>query len=86
MSEFKDQEGYTNETLQPGRYIRYENKSESQSGLIIERKRNTIKVDFNHPLAGKDLYFKDHIVSVRNACFEEIEKQHHIEPDGIRFQ
>jgi len=83
---FKDQEGYTEETLQVGAFIRYENEEEAQSGKIISKDRKHIKVDFNHPLAGQDLFFKGHIIAVRKASFEEIERQHHIEPDGIRFQ
>jgi len=86
LAEFKDHEGYTDETLQVGEFIRYENNEEAQSGKIIRRDRKAIQVDFNHPLAGKDLFFKGHIISVRKASFEEIERQHHIEPDGIRFQ
>ena len=69
-----------------GAYIRYENNEESQSGQIIDKSKKTIQVDFNHPLAGQDLFFKGNIISVRKASFEEIERQHHIEPDGIRFQ
>lgn len=83
---FTEQEGYTKETLIIGEYIRYEDSKESQSGKIISKDKTTIRVDFNHPLAGQDLFFKGQIISVRKASFEEIERQHHIEPDGIRFQ
>ncbi len=86
IEQFLEKEGYTKETLQKGEFIRYENKSEVQSGKIIDKSKRFITVDFNHPLAGKDLYFKGQIISVRKASFEEIERQHHIEPDGIRFQ
>ena len=86
LAEFKDHEGYTDETLQVGEFIRYENNEEAQSGQIIDKSRKEVKVDFNHPLAGQDLFFKGNIISVRKASFEEIERQHHIEPDGIRFQ
>jgi FKBP-type peptidyl-prolyl cis-trans isomerase SlyD len=86
IEEFTEKEGYTKETLEVGAYIRYENNEESQSGQIIDKSKKTIQVDFNHPLAGQDLFFKGNIISVRKASFEEIERQHHIEPDGIRFQ
>jgi FKBP-type peptidyl-prolyl cis-trans isomerase SlyD len=33
-------------------------------GVITEVKLNSVVVDFNHPLAGEDLYFKGVIVSV----------------------
>jgi FKBP-type peptidyl-prolyl cis-trans isomerase SlyD len=86
IEDFTANEGYTKETLEVGSYIRYENSEESQSGQIIDKTRKEVKVDFNHPLAGQDLFFKGNIISVRKASFEEIERQHHIEPDGIRFQ
>ncbi|MFQ3213871.1 MAG: FKBP-type peptidyl-prolyl cis-trans isomerase SlyD [Marivirga sp.] len=83
---FREQEGYTAETLVIGEYIRYENTEEAQSGKIISKDKLRVMVDFNHPLAGHDLFFKGHIIAVRKASFEEIQRQHHIEPDGIRFQ
>lgn len=86
IEEFTEKEGYTKETLERGAYIRYENSEEAQSGQIIDKSKHEIQVDFNHPLAGQDLFFKGNIISVRKASFEEIERQHHIEPDGIRFQ
>lgn len=86
IEQFLEKEGYTKETLQIGEFIRYENAEEAQSGKIIDKSKRHIKVDFNHPLAGTDLFFKGQIISVRKASFEEIERQHHIEPDGIRFQ
>ncbi len=86
VEQFLEKEGYTKETLQLGEFIRYENAEEAQSGKIIDKNKEYLLIDFNHPLAGTDLYFKGHIISVRKASFEEIERKHHIEPDGIRFQ
>ena len=86
IEEFKENEDYTNETLAVGAYIRYENSQKSQSRKIIDIYRKEVIVDFNHPLAGQDLYFKGNIIAVRRASFEEIQRQHHMEPDGIRFK
>ena len=38
--------------------------------------RENVKMDFNHPLAGKDLYFKGKVLAVRDATDEELEKLH----------
>jgi len=33
-------------------------------GVVEEVKLNTVVIDFNHPLAGENLFFKGHVVSV----------------------
>lgn len=35
-----------------------------------------VRVNFNHPMAGKDLYFKGEVLGVRDATEEEIEALH----------
>ncbi|MFM9984190.1 MAG: peptidylprolyl isomerase [Flavobacteriales bacterium] len=39
-------------------------EGEEVMGVIAEVKLNTIIIDFNHPLAGENLYFEGHIVEV----------------------
>jgi FKBP-type peptidyl-prolyl cis-trans isomerase SlyD len=46
------------------------------NGRVLEVSAEQIKMDFNHPLAGKDLHFKGEVVSVREATEEEIEHGH----------
>lgn len=45
-------------------------------GFIVEISENTIKVDFNHPMAGEDLFFEGNVVNVREATEEELEHGH----------
>ncbi|MFW6257266.1 MAG: FKBP-type peptidyl-prolyl cis-trans isomerase [Prolixibacteraceae bacterium] len=42
------------------------------NGLVLEVNDDTIKMDFNHPLAGEDLYFAGKILGVREASEQEI--------------
>lgn len=46
-------------------------------GIVKEITDNNVKMDFNHPLAGKDLYFEGEIISVREVTEEELAHQHH---------
>lgn len=45
-------------------------------GVVTEVTDTHVKMDFNHPLAGKDVRFKGHIVTVRDATPEELHPQH----------
>ncbi len=42
------------------------------NGLVLEITDDTVKMDFNHPLAGEDLFFKGEIVEVREATDDEL--------------
>lgn len=44
------------------------------NGLVLGISDNSVKMDFNHPLAGEDLFFRGEILEVRQATDEEIEK------------
>lgn len=41
-------------------------------GLVLEVTDDTVKMDFNHPLAGEDLFFSGKIIEVREATAEEL--------------
>lgn len=51
-------------------------------GTIIEMKENDVVMDFNHPLAGKDLNFSGKVEEVREATKEELEHGHVHGPGG----
>ncbi len=42
------------------------------NGLVLEINDEVIKMDFNHPLAGEDLFFAGKVVAVREASDEEV--------------
>ncbi len=42
-------------------------------GKIVEIRADEVRIDFNHPLAGKDLYFAGEVQAVRDATDEELE-------------
>jgi FKBP-type peptidyl-prolyl cis-trans isomerase SlyD len=41
-------------------------------GLVVSVTENTVQMDFNHPLAGEDLFFTGEILDVREATTEEL--------------
>lgn len=49
---------------------------------VTELADNTVTVDGNHPLAGKNLNFDVEIINVRDAAAEEIEHGHVHGPEG----
>lgn len=46
------------------------------NGKVIAVEENTVKMDFNHPMAGNDLFFKGEVNEVREATEEELSHGH----------
>jgi FKBP-type peptidyl-prolyl cis-trans isomerase 2 len=42
-------------------------KGQQITGIVYEVRENTLVVDFNHPLAGVDLYFDVSVISIEDA-------------------
>ena len=53
-------------------------------GRIVEISEDEVRMDFNHPLAGKDLYFKGKVIAERDATDEELEGTGGIEVAQVR--
>jgi FKBP-type peptidyl-prolyl cis-trans isomerase SlyD len=51
-------------------------------GKVVEISDETVKMDFNHPLAGEALHFKGTVVEVRAASAEELDHGHVHGPGG----
>jgi FKBP-type peptidyl-prolyl cis-trans isomerase SlyD len=63
--------------LTVGNMIAMQDQSGRQmQGLIKELKEDSVIMDFNHPMADKDLYFKGEILEVRDASPEELDHGH----------
>jgi FKBP-type peptidyl-prolyl cis-trans isomerase SlyD len=45
-------------------------------GLVKDVTEQFVKMDFNHPLAGRDLFFKGSIHGIREASAEELDHGH----------
>ncbi len=46
------------------------------NGIVLEVNHETVKMDFNHPLAGDDLFFSGRITEIRDATSEELTHGH----------
>ena len=42
------------------------------NGLVLEVTDETVNMDFNHPLAGEDLFFSGKVIEVREASDDEV--------------
>jgi len=51
------------------------------NGKVIAVEGDGVKMDFNHPMAGNDLFFKGNVTDVRSATDEEL-NHGHVHADG----
>ena len=64
-----------------------DNQGQHFNGQVVSSNETSVKLDFNHPLAGKDLLFTGKVVSIREATAEEVahghvHQHHHQHGDG----
>ncbi len=63
--------------LKEGNYIPMQDQQGNRlDGIVLEVGDEKVKMDFNHPLAGDDLFFKGSVIEVREATDEEKEHGH----------
>lgn len=75
---FKDEEGkFDAEYFVVGSTIPMsDSEGNHLRGQLLEITPEFLKMDFNHPLAGKDLNFKGEIVEIRDASKDEMDHGH----------
>jgi FKBP-type peptidyl-prolyl cis-trans isomerase SlyD len=74
---FKVDGEFVEEMLEVGNYLPMTDDSGNQlNGRIISVETEYVKMDFNHPLVGKEMYFKGTIMEVRDATQSEIDHGH----------
>ncbi len=63
--------------LQVGNTIPMQDNSGNRlNGVVKTINGNTVKMDFNHPLAGNHLFFKGEILEIREPTAEELQHGH----------
>ena len=61
------------ELITPGNSVPMMSTSgQRMDGLVVSVDENTVQMDFNHPLAGEDLFFTGEVLEVRDATPEEL--------------
>lgn len=67
----------------PGKQVRLaDQQGNPLTGIVLEKGLEKIKIDFNHPMAGKDLHFAGKVIEVRKATQEELNHGHVHGPGG----
>lgn len=65
------------ELLTPGNIVPLNDQDGNRyQARVMRLDEKTVKMDFNHPLAGKNLHFQGEIVEVRDASDEELNHGH----------
>lgn len=74
---FKVDGEYVEEMLEVGNYLPMTDDGGNQlNGRVLAVEADFVRMDFNHPLADKEMFFKGTILDVRDATQSEIEHGH----------
>src|SRR6056297_1155084 len=70
--------------LKEGNYFPMQDQEGNRlDGIVLEVGEEKVKMDFNHPLAGDDLFFKGEVLAVRDASEDEINQGYANKAEGI---
>jgi FKBP-type peptidyl-prolyl cis-trans isomerase SlyD len=58
-----------------------DNQGHMLQGKVVSVTNDSVRMDFNHPMAGKNLHFSGQIIEVREASAEEL-SHGHVHGDG----
>lgn len=71
--------------LEKGQYITLtDSNGKAVNAKILDWDDKTVKLDANHALAGKTLFFSGAILNVREATVDELIRKQYIEEGGVR--
>jgi FKBP-type peptidyl-prolyl cis-trans isomerase SlyD len=62
------------ELITPGNHVpMQDNNGNRMDGIVLEIIEDRVKMDFNHPLAGENLFFSGTVLEVRDATEEDLQ-------------
>jgi len=74
----------TDEILVLGNSIPMTNEEGDRlTGIVVDLQQDSVTLDFNHPLAGREMDFSGEVLSVREATASELDHGHVHGPGGI---
>jgi len=77
IKEFEVEGKVEPESIELGRSLGLRDaEGNTYQGVIVEANEESVKVDFNHPMAGTNLHFTGKIVTVRDATESELDHGH----------
>ncbi|MEL6832299.1 MAG: FKBP-type peptidyl-prolyl cis-trans isomerase [Bacteroidota bacterium] len=84
-SVFDESPDLAGQTLSEGQFVALtDDLGETHNGTVLSWDADHVKVDFNHALAGKTLYFRGVILTIRKATIDELVRGTYIQEGGVR--